>query len=41
MAWRASEVLGNELNMKAVVYILKPLRQSTCRQKIMTSNSHN
>jgi len=28
MAYTASEVLGNERSMKAVVYIRKPLRQS-------------
>jgi len=33
MAYTASETLGNELNVKAVVYINKPLRQSRCRQK--------
>jgi len=33
IAYSASEVLGNELNMKAVVYIRKPLRKSRWRKK--------
>jgi len=31
MAYAASEVLGNELNKKAVVYIRRPLCQSCWR----------
>jgi len=33
MAYRASEVFGNELNVKAVVYIHKHLCQSRWRKK--------
>jgi len=38
MAYTASEMLGNELNVLAVVYIRKPLHLSVCGSKNVTSN---